>query len=172
MFSKYIEIFNWLSNWLNNRFIFQVIKMPFVLAGKGIKLLYKLIIDIKKYYFPNLVAIGTTIINFLIWCLLFLFMIKGIIEQTNDNTIETTNSERLYAEFMESTGWLDIIGIFAVVTIISFFIAIFLSLIIMIFLRKAQHNNSFILTNKWYDIFFKMNIVIITFSFVFLYLIY
>ncbi len=168
MFRKSIKIIKAIYNWFKDRFIVQALVFPFTLAWKVIKKLIKsfckLIVEAKKYYFTHIVIIGTTAINLFINLKFILSMILASAAEAQTNIASTVDNSNI-RETLEL--FFDFIALLALIEIISFIIALIISLLVVQFIPKKQTNNCFILNNKWYNLFYKINIGIITFSFIY-----
>lgn len=163
MFRKSIKIIKTIYNWLKDRFIVQALVFPFTLAWKGLKnvinLFCKFIVDAKKYYFTHFVIIGSTVIYFLYGILCIYLMLRPA---TEEPALPVT-PEQSAIEYW--TEWLEIIS---ASVIIAFYAALLIGFLLIPVIEKHTLKNNFLLTNKWYEIYYKTNITIITLSFLYL----
>ncbi len=122
----------------------------------------EIIKDIKKYYFTHCVVIGYAILYFLLGIASF-FIVNHSATQANDISVVTGN----FPEVHSFEDWIDLLGILSAYSIAVFYIAILTAFLLIPVIEKHTLSNKFILTNKWYDLFYKTNIAIIAVSFLY-----
>lgn len=117
--------------------------------------LNKFITETKKSYFSHFVVIGTVAVYYSFWIAIIIISTK-----LTWKIFFSIFSKETIIYFMSKEGILFVMN----VNSLSFHAVLILAFILIPVLNKYKVNNNFLLTNKYYDLFYKTCIVLIVSS--------